>query len=217
MRSRRSSWLALAPWLALAVLVGACAGRPIGSAPPVVTNGTGPGISMPPSATPSPSPTGPSAGASLDPSPVSKTVRTDPFEITVTVPHRHASTAVAIAPIVSFRYLGPDAAITIYHGSPLVVWRLRQVDGPRRMDGGVDDVCLQTTLARGTPVVQPFTKGGQVSDDPFVGFDIAFFRDPELHLPAGRWEVSASMEFALGGCGAAGQVVTASVEVDVAP
>jgi hypothetical protein len=61
-------------------------------------------------------------------------------------------------------------------------------------------------------LVWPFQKAGGVDEEP--PFDRAFFDDPELHLPPGRWEVRAVLEYGDQDCGDWQQLVV-SVTLDV--
>ena len=54
--------------------------------------------------------------------------------------------------------------------------------------------CGQHEFPRLVPVAVPFRKtGGFSADDPNADFYRAFFADPVLRLPAGRWQVTASV------------------------
>ena len=78
------------------------------------------------------------------------------------------------------------------------------------MDGTIEHGWATTTdcrpheLAPGEPMRRPFAKSGSWSaDDPSAEFYEAYFRDPLLRLPPGRWEITAVTGFTAGGddCG----------------
>ena len=112
-------------------------------------------------------------------------------------------------------YVGPRAVVEFGHADPAVGFSIRQLDGPEQMSGVGSDVCLITRQARGDRVAVPFVKGGQIRGI----FDEAWFRDPQLHLPAGRWEVLASLEVDIPPCDGGGTThrLHAGVTVTVTP
>jgi hypothetical protein len=78
------------------------------------------------------------------------------------------------------------------------VFSLVQLEGGDAvMSGGQTLPCLSYALGPEEPLVWPFQKGGEI-DPPF---DHAFYGDPELHLPHGRWEVRAVLDYGYPGCG----------------
>lgn len=151
----------------------------------------------------------------LDDRPVSATQSDPLFTMTVTIPHAQVETTTAIEPVARFGYVGPLGSVDVHHGAPLVYWSIRELGGQRVMSGGVDTVCLQSTLEAGRVAKQEFAKSGEVSEDPRTGFDLAWFRQPQLRLPAGRWAISATFDGYLGSCGGERHQVSATVEIEV--
>jgi hypothetical protein len=86
------------------------------------------------------------------------------------------------------------------HASPAVFFTIEQLDGDAQMTGGADDVCNVDTVGRDEPVEIPFGKSGQIG----LGFDVAWFRDPVLRLPAGTWRISAHFEGSVPACESGG-------------
>ena len=169
------------------------------------------------SATPASSPPLPSPGTPGSPTPVSATDSDAKFTLTVTVPQGVVTTTTSITPVAEFGYIGPQDAVTIYHGAPVVYWRIQEIGGQRGMGGAVNTICDNSTLVKGETSTKPFRKGGQISDDPGTFFDRVWFEDPTLRLPAGQWAISAVFDAALGGCGGEHHELTATVEIEVTP
>jgi hypothetical protein len=80
-------------------------------------------------------------------------------------------------------------------------------------------MCARQVIARATPLRAPFAKsGGFTGADPDATIWRAYFADPALHLPAGRWQVTASAAFYTGdGCSGQAHGLDASVTVVVLP
>lgn len=171
--------------------------------------------------TPTPIPTteastGPESPApTLDGQPVSATQSDALFTVTVSIPNAQVTTTTAIEPVARFGYIGPLASVDVNHGAPLVYWSIRELGGQRMMIGGVDTVCLQSTLVAGQIAKQEFAKSGEISEDPRTGFDLAWFRQPQLRLPAGHWSIIATFDGYLGACGGERHQVSPAVEVEV--
>jgi hypothetical protein len=81
----------------------------------------------------------------------------------------------------------------------------------------MDMPCLYTDAAAGQPVAIPFSKAGPISDVPGVGFDLAWYQDPVLRLPAGNWRIIANLDVSLGDCGGEHHELEAAVGVAVEP
>lgn len=86
-------------------------------------------------------------------------------------------------------------------GTAVVWFSLVERDGTRSVQnaGASRLVCAKYTLQPGVPVTFPFAKTGSWSPgDPNADFFSSFFADPQLRLPAGRWEIEAFTSFAIG-------------------
>jgi len=151
----------------------------------------------------------------LDGNPASATESDALFTVTVTVPQAQVSTTTAIEPVARFGYVGPLGSVEVHHGAPLVSWSIHEIGGQRVMSGGVDTVCLQSMLVAGQLARQDFVKSGEVSEDPRTGFELPWFRQPQLRLPVGHWSITATFDGSLGDCGGERHQVSASVEVVV--
>jgi hypothetical protein len=129
------------------------------------------------------------------------TGRTDDgiFRLELTTPSGIYGPTDAITPVARLTYVGPDPAVTFGHSDPAVFFTIEEVDGRgRQMTGGANDVCLSTTIRRDVPSTIPFHKSGQTD----LGFDLAWFQDPVLRLPAGTWRIRVRLEAYVPECGA---------------
>jgi hypothetical protein len=188
--------------LAVALLAAACSSNPGPTGAPSIAPSVGPTSDASPATTPN--------GV-----PASATKSDAKFTITVDIPASQVTETTAITPVATFGYVGSEPSVVVYHGLPLVVWSIRQVDGRRTMSGGVDDVCTSSPLTGGEVATQEFQKGGEINDDPTIGFDVTWFQQRQLKLPAGHWAITATFDGYLGDCGAEHHVLSATVEVEV--
>jgi hypothetical protein len=151
--------------------------------------------SEPPSPTIAPTPTPrPTPTPTVDP--VSAVADDGVFRLEIAIPQVDDATTDAIRPSARLSYIGPRDAIVYGHASPAVYFTIQQLDGAAQMGGGADDLCELTTLPRNEPAIVPFTKAGQIG----LGFDLAWFRDPVLRLPAGTWRIGVSFEGTIPAC-----------------
>ena len=94
----------------------------------------------------------------------------------------------------SLMWTGPKPAATIWgSGSGPVSFGLEEVDGDIVI-GGIQTLdCAPHDYAHLVPVATPYSKsGGFTEEDPNADFYKAYFADPVLRLPAGKWKVTAS-------------------------
>jgi hypothetical protein len=112
---------------------------------------------------------------------------------------------------------GADQRATIWgSGGGPVTFGIAQVDGDIRMDAVQTADCAKHEYARGAPVLTPFRKsGGFPDDDPNAAFYRAFFADPVLRLPAGRWLVTATANGYLVPCEMDAPMVNIRLEAEI--
>ena len=122
------------------------------------------------------------------------------FRLELTIPKDTYATDEVIEPVATLTYLGPADRVAYGHASPAVFFTIEQLDGDAQMTGGADDVCNVDTIGRAEPIHIPFHKSGQIG----LGFDVAWFRDPVLRLPPGRWRISAQFEGSVPACESGG-------------
>ncbi|HSL34022.1 MAG TPA: hypothetical protein VK871_10270 [Candidatus Limnocylindrales bacterium] len=94
----------------------------------------------------------------------------------------------------SLTWQGPAPRATVWgSGSGVVSFVLAQLDGDLSVGGAMTADCASHEFERLVPVEIPFTKsGGFSADDPHADFYRAFYADPVLRLPAGRWRLTAT-------------------------
>lgn len=113
---------------------------------------------------------------------------------------------------------GGPAPIKAASGGP-IAFTFVEVGGTRRLEAGFDAACAPYSLAPGAPIVAPLSKFGAWSqDDPNAEFYQGFFDDPEIHLPAGTWDVNATAWFSEVECGGREHdMTTPPIRIDVRP
>jgi hypothetical protein len=112
-------------------------------------------------------------------------------------------------------YQGPRNAETVYHAASPIGWQIVQLDGPARMDGAMAMPCIETEMRNGVVTRYPFQKGGSIEEG--SPFDEAWFGEPSLRLPAGRWRITATLMVSLGDCGGEGHTLETSIDLVVQP
>jgi len=147
----------------------------------------------------------------------SDTARDATFALTITLDRSIYRAGQPIGVLTSYTYLGPKASERVFHAASPVGFRIEEIGGRRGMEGGMDMPCLSTDVAAGQPVAVAFAKSGLVSEEPGVGFDLAWYEDRVLSLPAGRWRISAVFNADLGDCGGEPHALQVSSEVLVEP
>jgi hypothetical protein len=128
----------------------------------VAPTGDGPVVVVPsriPSVAPTTSPATTPSTVPFSNEPVSGSVHDGVFRLDLKTPHGIYGPGDVIKPVATLFYVGPQSDVTFGHGAPTISFRIEEVGGNRVMDGGVDDVCLSTTLARGQPAPFTFIKG----------------------------------------------------------
>ena len=144
---------------------------------------------------------------------VSASARNGDFVLTLSSPRSTWTTEEAIAITATLSYDGDEPEVEIGGGGGPVVFSLAQLEGGDAVLGGGQDLpCLRYSLGPDAPLVWPFQKAGAVDGEP--PFDLAFFQDPELHLPPGRWEVRAVLQYGDSDCGDV-QELAVSIRLDV--
>ena len=97
----------------------------------------------------------------------------------------------------TLEYIGEEDNIVVYSSDPLVGFSLKD---DKYFDGGytVNDILMATTFEKGKIVRFDYVKsGGWTEDDPNADFYEKFFSEKELILPAGTYEISASIACSL--------------------
>ena len=98
----------------------------------------------------------------------------------------------------------------------LIAFAFDEVGGTRHVAPAWDQSCVQYPLDPATPRTVALGKSGVIEGtEPDVDFLRSFFADPQIHLPAGTWDVTAIASFSEGGCGAPTHTIEATVRIHV--
>lgn len=159
----------------------------------------------------SPAPSSPPVSAE----PPTAAGRDDTFGLTLATDRSAYGPNDPITVSAAYTYLGPRATEKAFHAAEAVGFRIEEIGGTREMGGGMDTPCLSTHVVRGVAAAVPFTKSGAIAEDPALGFDVAWYRDPVLTLPPGHWQIIAALDVYLGDCGGERHQLEASVEVTI--
>jgi hypothetical protein len=91
-----------------------------------------------------------------------------------------------------------------------------EVGGNRNMGPAWTADCKQASIEPGSPIASALGKsGGWNGEDPNAPFYRSFFADPQVHLPAGDWDVTAVASFSEGACGGVQHELKATIRIHV--
>ena len=98
----------------------------------------------------------------------------------------------------------------------LIAFAFDEVGGIRHVGVGWDQSCVQYPLDPATPAsVALYKSGAFQGNEPDADFLRTFFADPEIHLPAGTWDITAIASFSEGDCGAPTHTIQATVRIHI--
>ena len=98
----------------------------------------------------------------------------------------------------------------------LIAFAFDEVGGIRHVAPVWDQSCVQYPLDPATPTRVALDKSGAFQgNEPDADFLRSFFADPEIHLPAGTWDITAIASFSEGSCGAPTHTIKATVRIHV--
>lgn len=144
------------------------------------------------------------------------------FSVAVSAPATtHSSDALDV--FATLTYQGPQPSIDVDGDSMgLVFFAFTQLDGTRSMVPVSVLLCAATTLQRqAAATYRPVKSIGFTAEDPNAAFYQQWAADPQVHLPAGRWQIVATAQiYAATACygGAPDhKLVTPPLVVDVTP
>lgn len=141
-----------------------------------------------------------------------------PFELVLSLPGASFSTEQAITGQASLSVTDGKAEKIAGSGAGPLAFSFTEVGGSRRMGPGYRADCRMFTIEPDTPIASILTKsGGWSADDPNAPFYQSFFADPEIHLPAGTWDIGAQAWFSDNDCGGPSHDMTATLRVVVTP
>jgi hypothetical protein len=149
--------------------------------------------------------------------PASSSAACGQFQLELNLSRTTWHTTEAIEGSATFRYLGTGTGQWAGSGQGPVGFEYRQVDGKIDIGPAWTADLVTHDIPAASPIVLSLRKSGAYSaDDPLAGFYASFFADPQVHLPAGDWELSAATDH---GCTdmSAGAALRASVRIRVMP
>jgi hypothetical protein len=105
----------------------------------------------------------------------------------------------------------------VYGSGELIAFTFDEVGGNRRAGPLWDLSCTTHALDPASPMTTALYKSGSSdTSQPDVDFLRAFFADPQIHLPAGTWDITAIADLNAGaGCSGARHMIQATVRIRV--
>jgi hypothetical protein len=161
-------------------------------------------------ASPAPSPT-PSAT-----SPVRAAATDGAYRLDLELSRATWASKEAIEGTATLSYTGAGAVTVAGSGSGPIYFAYVELGGTRHMGWAGTPDCRFQDLSAGAPISTGLKKaGGWSGEDPNASFYASFFADPEVHLPAGDWTITAISEFGEGTCGTNDHKIQATVQIHV--
>jgi len=141
------------------------------------------------------------------------------YRLTITTDKDEYAANEPIAAFGELTYQGSQPTADIQYldlpGGP-IMFGVRQVGGSIDAAPEPHAMCSGTQLERGQPLRVPFTKfGGWSNADPNAAFYESYFKDPELRLPPGQWDVYAMIDLGGKGCEGPTAAISASTRISV--
>ena len=100
--------------------------------------------------------------------------------------------------------------------SELIAFAFDEVGGIRHVAPIWGQSCSEYPLDPATPQsVAIYKSGAFQGNEPDADFLRTFFADPEIHLPAGTWDITAIASFSESGCAAPNRTIQATVRIHV--
>ena len=132
------------------------------------------------------------------PPPTTQTTTDGTFEVEVSVPAGAHHAADALDVVATLTYEGPRPSITVDAGDGgFVFFSFKQLDGNLEMGGHVSRlICSPSTtmVRRSSATFRPVKSVAYSADDPNAAVYRQWASDPEVHLPAGRWQIVATAQ-----------------------
>ena len=144
-----------------------------------------------------------SSEPSAEPTPPTAVAQGNGYILAMALPADRFAEGDAIDVRTTLTWTGPAPKGVIWgSGSGMVAFSFAELTGRYRTIGAVTtDDCAKHEFAQGIATPIPFGKsGGWTDEDPDAPFFEAFFRDPQLHLPPGRWRITARANGFLAEC-----------------
>ncbi|HEX5823288.1 MAG TPA: hypothetical protein VFY18_02410 [Candidatus Limnocylindrales bacterium] len=156
---------------------------------------------------------------SPEPTPPTAIAQGQGFVLAMAFPADHFAPGDAIDVKTTLAWIGPAPNVTVWgSGMGPIGFMFEELTGRHRMMGGAMTAdCVRHPFPQGVTAI-PLTKsGGWTGDDPDAVFYSSFYADPQLHLPAGRWRITAELDGTLAECAmdAPGVSLKAVLEIGV--
>lgn len=137
------------------------------------------------------------------------------FELTIASDRSQYRTSDVIPVLATLTYHGAgESTLSGPSAGPIGFTVIRVTDGLTPGEPGFRLDCGSHEFREGASMRTDFRKSGGITDDtPNVDFVEAYFADPELHLPTGRWRVIALTAASLDACG--GPPLSLRVEIEI--
>lgn len=127
------------------------------------------------------------------PSAIKVSSRDKNFELTLYLDSTTYTEKDLITCYATVEYIGDEDSITVYSSDPIVSFTLKD-DQYFNGESIVHTILIPITYEKGKSVQYNYIKsGGWSEDDPNAGFYRRFYSNPELLLPAGNYEISATI------------------------
>ncbi|HUQ79232.1 MAG TPA: hypothetical protein VM427_10240 [Patescibacteria group bacterium] len=136
------------------------------------------------------------------------------FVLEVRLPSQTFATTDAIPVRTTLTWTGAPGGGRIWgSGSGPVSFTFNELGGAgRTMGGAMTADCGMKEFPAGVPTEITVAKsGGWTGEDPNAAFYQAWYKDPALHLPAGRWQMRVSVGGFLAPCEMGARTIEASV------
>lgn len=141
----------------------------------------------------------------------------DPFQLQLVLPRLTWTASEPITGMAILAYRGEETTTIYGSASGVIAFTFDEVNGSRHVDAEMDAACAPHALDPATPINVDLFKSGMVTgNESDADFLRSFFADPEIHLPAGTWDIMASANFFEGeGCGAGQHNMRTSIRIAV--
>ena len=140
------------------------------------------------------------------------------FRLDFALPKRTFTDTEPIEGLAALSVLGPGVGKIGASGGGPIQFGIREVTGRREMGPASQADCQSFPIGDGSPITSEIVKsGGWSGEDPDAAFYMDFFEDPELHLPAGTWDITAYASFSEGDCDPNPHSLSAPIRIEVAP
>lgn len=139
------------------------------------------------------------------------------FRLELVLPHLDWKANDAISGTAILLLDGGDATTIYGSGGGVIAFSFDEVGGNRHAGYATTADCGPHPLDAATPISTPLSRsGGVAGNEPDADFLRAFLADPEIHLPAGSWDITAIAVFSeTEGCAGGTHTMRTSLRISV--